>query len=119
MFPFPQLSLKKCPLCGDQLSNIHLALDCMSIPAQEAKEQGYDMLEAEMNNAELHGIPKKWKDYWLDLSQREKIIALIQAPVSPEKSFWIMISEILDSMWKRVKAAVEEAKEENDLLIDS
>ena len=71
-----------------------------------------------MNNSEKHGLPSGWKDYWLGLSQRDKIIALIQAPVSPEKSFWIMISEILGSMWARVRAEVEEAIEDN-LLNDS
>ena len=99
MFPFEQLSRNKCPLCRKGKSNVHLAFDCESQLLKGAREDAHGILETAMNEAELHGLPAKWGDYWLNpLARGEGLVVLLQADVKAGEDFWVLISQTLEAM---------------------
>jgi hypothetical protein len=114
MFPFEQLSRHKCPLCGEDKTNVHLAFECESPRIEEVKEEAFGILETVMNEATLHGLPEEWGRNWLNLPRKERLVILLKANVKAGEGFWVLISQTLEAMWKGIREKVEEKKEEEE-----
>ena len=114
MFPFEQLSRSKCPLCGEDKTNVHLAFECESSRIEEFREDAFGILETVMNEASLHGLPEDWGRHWLNLPRKERLVILLKVDVKAGEGFWVLISQTLEAMWKGIQEQIKEKIEEED-----